>query len=81
MPEVNGKLVTCERCINTVFLKCTGEGEADGGYTRWNKFEPYPAGWRYCPDIGRLCPNCSAEYKVLLSNFISKRQIDKDGGL
>lgn len=45
MAEIKGKIVTCDRCGKNIFLKCTGEGEADGGFTRWNKFEPMPAGW------------------------------------
>ena len=45
MAKINGQLVICERCDTQVFCKCTGEGEADGGFTRWNKFEPLPEGW------------------------------------
>lgn len=30
MSEQCGKLVTCDRCGKTLFLKCIGEGEADG---------------------------------------------------
>lgn len=45
MAETTGKIVTCDRCGAEIFLKCTGEGEADGGYTRWNKFEAMPEGW------------------------------------
>lgn len=45
MAKINGQLVTCDRCGVQVFRRCTGEGETDGGYTRWNDFEPLPAGW------------------------------------
>lgn len=47
MAQVNGELTTRDRCGKQLFRKCIGEGEADGGYTRWNKFEPYPDGWEY----------------------------------
>lgn len=46
MSEVTGKLVACDRCGQQIFLRCTGEGEADGGFTRWNKFESLPDGWQ-----------------------------------
>ena len=39
MSSVNGRLATCDICGESVFLKCVGEGETVGGYTRWNKFE------------------------------------------
>ena len=42
MSEKCGKLVTCDRCGKNVFLKCIGEEETDGGYTKWNKFEDPP---------------------------------------
>lgn len=70
MAEVNGKLCTCDRCGKTVFLRTTGDGEADGGWTRWNKFESYPDGWEYIHEVGRVCPACSKEYRELLSRFM-----------
>lgn len=45
MAEVNGKIVTCDRCGNGIFRKVTGEHETDGGWTRWNDFEDMPDGW------------------------------------
>lgn len=72
MAEVKGKLVTCDRpgCGRQVFLKTTGEGERDGGYTRWNTFEPYPEGWETHWEAGGiLCPGCAREYNVLLEQF------------
>ena len=45
MSQAKGKLITCDICGAPVFLKTTGEGEADGGYTRWNEFEAFPEGW------------------------------------
>jgi len=72
MAEVNGKLCTCDRCGAQVFLKTTGDGEADGGFTRWNKFEPYPEGWKFYHDVGRVCPTCNEEYQHLLTDFLKK---------
>lgn len=45
MAEVKGKIVSCDRCGAHVFSRTTGEGEADGGFTRWNNFEKLPDGW------------------------------------
>ena len=70
MAEVNGKLVSCDRCNETVFLKCTGEGERDGGFTRWNNFEPIPSGWGNHFEVGLLCPKCNGEYRHLINSFM-----------
>lgn len=69
MAEVKGKLCSCDRCGETVFLKATGEGETDGGYTRWNKFESYPEGWKSRWEVGTLCPGCNALFDKLLAEF------------
>ena len=70
--EVKGKLVSCDRCGEQIFLKCTGEGERDGGFTRWNEFEPFPEGWEHQYNIGRLCPKCNEKYKQLINTFMSE---------
>ena len=80
MSQVNGQLTTCERCGAQIFRKCIGEGEADGGYTRWNKFEPYPEGWELVSipksDTARygnirVCPDCSALWnRVVNEGFL-----------
>ena len=81
MAEVNGKLVTCDRCSASVFLKCTGEDERDGGFTRWNKFEPLPEGWGTVEipaktDASKrtyikVCPAChNLWYRAINENFL-----------
>lgn len=87
MAEVNGKLITCDRCGTTIFLKCIGEGERDGGYTRWNKFEPIPDGWDKLevpstnnshPTYMQLCPSCSDLWReVLRTQFLKESEGDK----
>lgn len=72
MAEVKGKLVSCDRCDTKIFLKCTGEGETDGGFTRWNKFETFPEGWEYHTEVGRLCPACNEKYKALVNTFMTE---------
>lgn len=76
MAEVNGKLVTCDRCGAQVFLKCTGERERDGGFTRWNTFEPFPEGWENHYEVGRICPDCNSKYKSIISNFMAEARDD-----
>ena len=80
MAYKNGRLVICDRCGDTTFCECSGEGEADGGYTRWNTFNPTPEGWGICSeikDIFNLCPKCNAEYTKILNNFKTKGFVKK----
>lgn len=74
MARENGQLRTCDRCGKTVFLKTVGDGETDGGYTRWNKFEDVK-GWTTESDIGDLCPDCSELLNILKKNF--KKEVEK----
>lgn len=82
MAEVNGKLVTCDRCGKQIFLKTIGDEERDGDYTRWNKFEPFPEGWetinipshplchkhRYI----RVCADCFGLWRDILNDHFIK---------
>lgn len=71
MSEVKGKLVTCDRCGATTFCKYIGQGNADGGYTIWDKFEPLPEGWGYSSAIhATLCPDCYFEYTSMVAKFM-----------
>lgn len=70
MSKVNGQLVMCDRCGMSEFVKTIGDGELDGGFTRWNKFEPLSVGWGKF-DHRDLCPKCNAEYQTILRNFES----------
>lgn len=68
----NGRLYFCDRCGETVFCECTGEGETDGGFTRWNKFAPLPEGWGTCRDskkINNVCPECNKVYQTIIQQF------------
>lgn len=82
MAEQNGKLVICDRCGALVFLKTTGDGEADGGWTRWNKFEPFPTGWSVLQtginkngyaESSRLCPKCSEEWEETMRAYMNEK--------
>ena len=74
MSEQCGKLVVCDRCGKNVFLKCIGEEETDGGYTKLNEFEEAPNGWRYCYNTGLLCPECNEEYVDIVEKFMNWRR-------
>ena len=74
-----GMLLTCDRCGVTHLCEFTGQGEADGGYTRWDKFE-YAPDWKhtYCKTEENksthidLCPECSKWYEKLEREFEAK---------
>jgi hypothetical protein len=72
MSEQIGKLVTCVRCNNTVFLKYLrshgGSNYSDPGYTR-AEYEPLPETWLNAFDMGHLCPECSKKFINLLIDF------------
>ena len=76
MSERKGKLLECDRCGKSTFLNLTGEGEADGGFTRWDKFERMPEGWEFIHTnnsmdrIVLLCDNCNKEYKKMFKEFM-----------
>ena len=86
MAKVNGQIVSCDRCDAKIFLKCTGEGSADGGFTRWNTFEKMPDGWdlvavpKYVGWTGngnaynnymQVCPTCHKLWdEIVIEGFL-----------
>ena len=81
MSKVCGRLVTCDRCGESIFRKCTEEKELDGGFTRWNTFEPLPNGWGM--HNGKdLCPECFAMWKTIENEFMNAERdfMKGDGG-
>ena len=74
MAEKKGLLVTCDRCDATTFRKYIGKGDADGGYTTWDKFESIEEGWEFCAiDFRksiRLCPTCAQRWKHHVDMFL-----------
>lgn len=74
MAEVNGRLCTCDRCGKNIFRRYVEDRETDGGFTRWNVFEPFPKGWGRHIDIGLLCPECNSQYTELRDNFMKAVQ-------
>ena len=96
MAETNGKIVTCDRCGAEIFLKCTGEGETDGGYTRWNEFEKLPDGWDLVAvpnSVGwtgygnaynmylQVCPECHKLWdEIVIERFLKGTPYYKETG-
>lgn len=69
MSKAKGLMRTCDRCGKWVFLKRTGEGVVDGGYTRWDEFEPAPDGWENIKGVGDVCDECKMEYEDMLERY------------
>lgn len=75
---INGTMEQCHRCESTVFRKHVGTGEADGGWSRWDKFEPFPDGWLYVGGVGNLCPYCAEQFKETMTNFFGRDKVPND---
>lgn len=62
MAEIEGKRLICDVCGAEVFLKYVGDGEADGGFSRWRKYEERPKGWHSINIAthawANVCPSC-----------------------
>lgn len=46
----------------------------DGGFTRWNRFEPLPSGWSSHSETGLLCPICNEEFNRIMDAFIDAKR-------
>ena len=71
-----GKYYICDRCGTTSFFEKIGEGETDGGFTRFDKFEEatdwntvYPEASHGMGSSKLLCPTCSKKYDILMQEF------------
>lgn len=74
-----GKILTCDKCGKEVFLDYVGEGEADGGFTRWLKFSQKPDGWQNVSTpieikgYPLLCDECYKKFVSHLKEFFDDR--------
>lgn len=74
MSATEGKLLTCDVCGKSTFLRFVGEKEADGGYTRWREYEKSD-GWIMNVHVGdiwlkNVCPECGELLRKSLSETI-----------
>lgn len=71
MTAIEGKMLTCDVCGKSLFLKFVGKREADGGYTKWREYENAD-GWTSVRvgkiSLGNVCPKCDE----LLQNALLK---------
>lgn len=74
MGEWKGKIVTCDRCGRECRRELIDTVEADGGFTRIDRFVKMPETWKYRYEIGYLCPDCNAEYESLIKAFMGKAE-------
>ena len=72
-----GMMETCDRCERTIFLKYIGRVETDGGYTSWDKFENLPIDWLKQNGVGILCPDCTKEFKRVMTEFYGRDKVPK----
>ena len=71
MSSTKGKLLTCNRCGNTVFLKFLEKVDMDGGFSpSYDKYENKPKEWMWNSEIGDLCPKCAREFQLFILRFM-----------
>ena len=67
-------MLTCDMCGATVFLKYLGDGETDGGFTKWRKYED-AEGWRSFHfgkvSLANVCPKCSERINEELAKLLT----------
>lgn len=65
-----GMLRFCDKCGTVHFLEYTGTDHLDGGFTRVDKFEKPPEGWKYSTELMMwLCPTCSTKWHKIIEQF------------
>ena len=85
MAELKGKLLTCDRCGEQIFLKHIKSDALDGGFTNREIYDDTPSGW-YSRNVGKdfvckyalLCPECNRLCGELLAGFMGGRESVND---
>lgn len=76
MAETEGKLLTCDLCGKTVFLKYVETKAYDGGYTHVRRYEDKPDGWQawHVSNVinSMLCPSCNERMQEALLACVRK---------
>lgn len=84
MAEFEGKNLVCDLCGRSVFLKYIGEGESDGGFTKWRKYEEKPKGWSSMSCVRfifpNVCPSCAERIEDAIESVVNEiRKESQDG--
>ena len=74
MAEFIGKIIICDRCGKEARLKKLEEKARDGGFTRYDIFEPSPEGWETVADGYLLCDRCNKNYKSMIEGFMKGKK-------
>lgn len=75
MSRRDGRIYTCDRCGEQVFLRLIGKETLDGGFTSYNQFEKLPDGWTF-ESRWDLCPECSRQYQQAIDQFMGDERIE-----
>lgn len=73
MSDIKGCLSSCDWCGKSIFRKCTGSTDLDGGYSVHDTYEKLPEGWSYLSTMGRLCPECFEAYNRAVTSAKNER--------
>lgn len=76
MAETEGKLLTCDLCGESIFLKYIETKDYDGGFTRVLRYEDRPDGWQTW-HVGNvvnstLCPTCNERMQEALLRCVNE---------
>lgn len=78
MSKVNGRMVTCDICGKTVFCRLEATGEADGGWSKWEKYEE-PAKWRGRREgFEDVCDECNEALDMAIGDTVKWRAQAKE---
>lgn len=85
MAETEGKMLTCDLCGATVFLKYVETKHYDGGFTKERRYDDRPCGWQtwHVTDVihSTLYPSCNERMQEALLGCIGeiRGKADQDG--
>lgn len=66
-----GKLITCDRCGATLFLKFLGTEDGSNYGGAYDKYDPLPDDWMYQTCAGYMCPECAKQFKTFVNEFFN----------
>lgn len=76
MAEKIGKLIICDLCGASEFLRHVRTNVHNGGFTHVDVYESPPDGWEYSTDLrAKLCPNCSAAWEKCKEDYLNRYKI------